>query len=677
VRADSGPEALRRLLDQDFAVILLDVRMPGMDGYETARIIRSRDKTRHTPIIFITAHTADDPIVLRAYKEGAADHMVKPFVPEILRSKVARFVELYQKSEHIRELERVAYESRLAEEKQQWELERLREELAQESQHSEVLSQRAENLSRLSNKLQEEIAERLRVEHELRDSERRFRELADSMPQIVWSSAPDGTVDYFNRRWFDYTGAPEGTGGADGWKPYVHPDDQGPSTERFAACVTSGQPFQMEMRLKGRTGAYRWHLARCVPVPDEAGTITRWYGTSTDIDEQKRTQVALEEADRHKDEFLAMLAHELRNPLAPILNGLHILKPLEEAGSLAAKTRAMMERQAEHLIRLVDDLVDVSRLVFGQIQLRPEPVTLEEVVNRALDTTRPLIDERQHVLTVTLPPQPVWLSADPVRLAQVLANLLSNAAKYTEPGGRITVTAEIEEVHNGDAPSVIVRIKDTGKGISTELLPRVFELFQQGQRTLDRSEGGLGIGLTLVRRLVELHSGRVRAASAGPGQGSEFTISLPLPTKPLAPLPPPATRPARPAMPCRILVVDDNDDGAHTLAMLLKLWGHDFRLAHDGPSAVKIADSFRPEVVLLDIGLPGMDGYEVARRLREEAGLKDVFLVAVTGYGQDDDRRRSRESGFDHHLVKPVDPEALEQLLAHFAAARGYEAAPL
>jgi signal transduction histidine kinase len=568
VRAGGGAEALRRVLEYDFAVILLDVRMPGMDGYETARLIRSREKSRHTPIIFVTAHDAAAPVVVRAYKEGAADHLVKPFVPEILRSKVARFVELYQKTEQIRALERQAYESRLDEEKQRWEVERLREELTQESRHSEVLSQRAEKLTRLSNKLQQEIDERLRVEEALRAS----------------------------------------------------------------------------------------------------------------IAEQKRTEEALKEADRHKDEFLAMLAHELRNPLAPVRNGLHILKSLEPAGSLAARTRDMIERQTDHLTRLVDDLVDVSRLTRGQIELRPEAALLEEVVTRAVETARPLIDERQHVLTVTLPPQPVWLEADAVRLAQVFANLLVNAAKYTDPGGRITVAAELEtHAGNGTPAELVVRVQDTGKGIPAELLPRIFDLFQQGERSLDRSEGGLGIGLTLVRQLVAMHGGHMQVFSDGPGRGSTFVVFLPLPKDESGrmkdepkPIPPSSLIP-HPSI--RVLVVDDNLDGANMLALLLKLWGHDHRLAHDGPGAVKTADVFRPEVVLLDIGLPGMDGYEVARRLRDEAGLKDVFLVAVTGYGQEDDLRRSRESGFDHHLVKPVDPEALEQLLAHYAASRRFEPA--
>ena len=380
--------------------------------------------------------------------------------------------------------------------------------------------------------------------------------------------------------------------------------------------------------------------------------------------ERAKAEEALREADRRKDEFLAMLAHELRNPLAPLRNALEVLKLTEAPPAILSQTREMMERQVQVMARLVEDLLDVSRITRGKIDLRREPVEVRAVVTRAVETARPLIEARGHRLSVELPAESLRVEGDPVRLAQVLSNLLNNAAKYTESGGRITLKAGAE------GGEVVLCVRDEGVGIAPELLPRVFDLFTQGNHPAALSQGGLGIGLTLVRRLVELHGGRVEAHSEGLGRGSEFVVRLPA----LAGAPaagPAGAKKAElgPASRRRVLLVDDNVDSATSLAMLLRLWGHEVRAVHDGSQALAAARAFRPDVALLDIGMPDMDGYEVARLLRTQGGLNGTAFVALTGYGQENDRRRSAEEGFQTHLVKPVDPEALRRLLEELAGA--------
>jgi CheY-like chemotaxis protein len=372
----------------------------------------------------------------------------------------------------------------------------------------------------------------------------------------------------------------------------------------------------------------------------------------------------VQEADRRKNEFLAMLAHELRNPLAPIRNAVEVMRLPGVAAPQLAWARGVIERQVQHMVRLVDDLLDVSRITRGKIRLQKEPVELTSVLARAVETSRPLIEERGHELTITPAGCPLWAQGDPVRLAQVVSNLLNNAAKYTEKGGRIWLSAAREE---GQA---VLRVRDTGMGIPVEMLGSVFELFTQADRSLDRAHGGLGIGLTLVRQLVEMHQGSVEAHSDGPGKGSEFVVRLPLMAEPAPPDRPGRSASAGPDGPSRrILIVDDHGDVAESLRTLLDLAGHQVAVAHDGAAALEAVASFRPEVVLLDIGLPGMDGYEVARRLRALPAGKALVLVATTGYGQLEDRSRSRAAGFDWHLVKPVDLEELSGVLARLAPA--------
>jgi signal transduction histidine kinase len=376
------------------------------------------------------------------------------------------------------------------------------------------------------------------------------------------------------------------------------------------------------------------------------------------------------EADRRKDEFLAMLAHELRNPLAPIRNALQVLRLRGPEASTVQWAQELIERQVQHMARLVDDLLDVSRITRGKIELRKEWVRLAAVVEQTLESIRPLISAAGHQLEVSLPEAPLWLHADPTRLAQVLANLLHNAVKYTESGGRIWLAAELPSSDQDLPQELLLRVRDSGIGIRPDVLPKVFDLFVQGDRGLDRSQGGLGIGLTLVRSLVELHGGSVQAFSSGPGMGTEFVIRLPLPPQQgIDGYLSAGETVGAAARALRVLIVDDNHDAASSLAMLLRLWGHEVEIAHDGPTALDRARGRQAEVVLLDIGLPGMDGYEVARRLCEIAGMETVRLVAMTGYGQQDDRRRSREAGFENHLVKPVDPAELRQLLTQPARA--------
>ena len=367
---------------------------------------------------------------------------------------------------------------------------------------------------------------------------------------------------------------------------------------------------------------------------------------------------ALADLDRRKDEFLAMLSHELRNPLAPISNAVHMLRLQKNEDPVQRQARTIIERQVGQLTHLVDELLEISRISTGRVQLRLERISVGGVVDRAIETAQPLITQRLHALTVSLPPQPIWLQADAARLEQVLVNLLTNAAKYTNEGGHIWLTVRQE----GDAAVLLVR--DTGIGIAAELLPRIFDLFTQAERSLDRSQGGLGIGLCLVQRLVDLHGGTTEVQSVL-GQGSEFVVRLPAVQSPVASSPllsSPPTQP--PGKLCRVLVVDDNVDAADSFALLLTAQGHDVRVAYDGPTALQGAHDFPPDLVLLDIGLPGLNGYEVAKRMRQQNGLETVVLVAMTGYGQETDRQHSKDAGFDHHLVKPADFATVRKILA-------------
>ena len=412
-------------------------------------------------------------------------------------------------------------------------------------------------------------------------------------------------------------------------------------------------------------GQPRYWLCSFYPVKTPNGAVLGAGAVVADIDDRKRMEEALREADRRKDQFLAMLAHELRNPLAPISNAVQIMKVQGLGGDNFDWSVKVIEGQVKHMTRMVDDLLDVSRITRGKVVLQKEPTELESVVGLAVEASRPLVEDYGHRLSVTLPDHPTTLEIDPARMAQVISNLLNNAAKYTDEEGEIALEARQE------GPEVVIRVRDNGSGIAPELLPHIFDMFTQADQTLSRSRGGLGIGLTLVRSLVEMHQGRVTAHSEGPGLGSEFTVRLPItpdagddPTADGAPDTCPSADEANPKPPRRrILVVDDNRSNANSLGVLLRALGQDVEMAYDGPSALELIRRRRPDLVLLDIGLPGMDGYEVVRRCRADDGLRRIVLVAMTGYGKEEDRRRSQEAGFNAHLVKPVDLDDLRALL--------------
>jgi two-component system CheB/CheR fusion protein len=526
-----------------------------------------------------------------------------------------------------------------------------------------VLSQQVrrtrQRLERKQRQLEQEVAQR-------RDSERIYRAIGESIDYGVWISNREGRNTYTSESFLRLVGlTPEQCSGF-GWVQLLHPDEAEATVAAWKECIKTGEFWDYEHRYRGVDG--KWHpiLGRGVPVRDERGEILCWAGINLDISRLKAVEEALREADRRKDEFLAVLAHELRNPLAPLRTALHVLRHTGLAEETFTRMRDMMERQVRQMTRLVDDLLDISRIGRGKIELRQERLDLATVIHSALETSEPLIEAGRHELTVSLPDQPLDVTGDPARLSQVLANLLNNAAKYTADGGHIRLTARRE------GNQVVVRVRDNGAGIASEVLPHVFEMFMQSGQLQDRSEGGLGIGLTLVRRLVELHGGSVTVHSNGPGTGSEFVVRLP--AAPDAPDSRPLRRqepeeekaPVSP--PRRILVVDDNRDAAESLVTLLQIAGHEVRLAHDGPRALATAREFLPDVVLLDIGMPGMSGYQVAQRIREEPELRHVTLIAQTGWGQEEDRRRAQAAGFDHYLVKPLVPRQLHELIARLPA---------
>ena len=513
-----------------------------------------------------------------------------------------------------------------------------------------------------------DITESRRSERALRESEEYFRLLVEGVEDyaifmtdragqlVSWNSGAERTLGYSEAEIV----------GQDFARIFT-PEDR-----------AEGKPAQ-ELRTaerEGRAEDERWHIRKdgsrfwasgvVSPLRDEAGALRGFAKVMRDATEPKRLQEELRrraeklvEADRQKDQFLAMLAHELRNPLAPVRNALETIR-LDADPTAIRRACELAGRQVGHMARLIDDLLDVSRITSGKIRLKSETVDLTRVLNDAIEGCRPLIEAGRHRLGVSLPPGPVFVEGDPTRLEQVFANLLNNAAKYTEPGGTIDVSAEPE------GGEVLVRVRDNGIGLGEEMLSQVFDLFAQADQSLARAQGGLGIGLTLVRSLVQMHGGGVEARSDGPGLGSEFLVRLPVSesgaSREVAPPSPQLNETAARAL--QILVVDDNVDSAVSLARVLSLWGHEARVVHDGPSAIVAATSGPTDLVLLDIGLPGMDGYQVAERLRDREGPAPLTLVALTGYSQEEDRRRSRDVGFDRHLVKPVDLDDLRDLLA-------------
>jgi PAS domain S-box-containing protein len=506
-----------------------------------------------------------------------------------------------------------------------------------------------------------DITARKRSEEALRESEARFRHLADAIPQTVWVAAPNGRTEYVNRRWTAYTGLDlDATNEPQRFAEALHPDDRRRVMERYSAALATGAIYNEEFRLRrAADGAYRWFLGRCVPIRDERGQIVRWFGTCTDIDDQKHAEEALRDADRRKDEFLAVLSHELRNPLAPIRNALQLMRMGRLEDPDLTEARDVLERQVHLLAGIVDDLLDVFRITHHKIALHREPIDLAQLIRVTAEDHRIALEGNLLKLTLDLPDEPVWVQADRTRLTQVLANLLNNAAKFTNAGDQITVQLHADPRRR----QALVSVHDTGIGIAPEVLPHVFETFAQGDDTLDRSRGGLGLGLALVKGIVQLHGGGVQALSDGLGQGTEIRFWLPLGHRPLEadgtdlPVAPSVRR-------LRILVIEDSLDTAQTMALLLRRYGHQVTTALTGLAGVEAARQERPDVILCDLGLPEMDGYEVAATLRADPELSAVRLIAISGYGQEEDRRRSEEAGFDLHLTKPVDPVELQRLLA-------------
>jgi len=500
LKARSGVEALELLLKHDVALALLDVQMPGMDGFELAELMRGTEKTRRVPIIFLTAGNADRQRRFRGYEAGAVDFLYKPIEADVLRSKADVFFELYR------------------------------------------------------------------------------------------------------------------------------------------------QRQQIDLQLKA--------LKVSAEENDRLLAESQNYAT------------ALKEADTRKDEFLATLAHELRNPLAPIRNGLQILKMSANNGETTEVVREMMTRQLSHLVHLIDDLLDVSRVSQGKISLRKQKLAIKDAVQDAIETSRPLIENAHHTLTVDMPDEALWVDADPTRMAQIIGNILNNAAKYTPEGGKIALSV----AHEGD--NVVIRVTDNGVGIPADMLSKVFDLFTQVGRNLERAQGGLGIGLALVKRLMDMHDGTILAESGGVNTGTTFTLTFPLVEAGVesAKAAQPAAESAGNAQPLNVLVVDDNISSAKTTGWMLEMMGHHPNLAHDGLEALDAAKRLKPDVILLDIGLPGMNGYEVCNALRKDEAFKDTVIIAQTGWGQESDRRQAFASGFNHHLVKPVNFEEFSRLFANLHA---------
>ncbi len=499
-------------------------------------------------------------------------------------------------------------------------------------------------------------------EHEAQEiiqrSEERFRMLADNMSQMAYVADAQGTVIWLNRRWIDYTGLDVADMDNGGWDRVVAPEHRQVMRRTFAEARQHGTTWEQVFRLRSVTGEYRWFLSRSVPITDDQGRVERWFGTNTDITAQKQAEEALEETALHKDHFLATLAHELRNPLAPLRSGLQLMELDPDDPVTMESIRAMMVRQLDHLVRLVDDLMDLSRISRGKIQLVSEQVDLATVLATAIESSRPLIDRKGHDLNITATTGPVMVQGDPARLTQVVANLLNNAAKYTPDGGRIEVALDRLD---GQAR---ITVKDNGIGIDPEALPHVFDMFAQVSSTRqDGHDGGLGIGLHIVQRIMHLHGGRIEGRSQGHGKGSEFTMSLPLAATP-EPVPHSAPAPVpQGTTPCRVLVVDDNQDAAFSMSILLRKMGHTVEVAHDGLQAVERVRSFRPQVVLMDIGMPNMNGYEACTAIRATEEGRGIRIIALSGWGQEEDRRKSAEAGFDQHVVKPIDRSILMRLM--------------
>jgi len=656
VFARSGSDALREVLRREFAVILLDVNMPDMDGFETAALIRGYKRAAHTPIIFVTAY-ADEMQTSRGYALGAVDYILTPVVPEVLRSKVKVFVELHSMQRQLRRQsnERIALAAA---------------EAAQVAAEKNIA--RSDFLSNASRVLSASL--------EIEVGKRRLLELvvpqvADSAALLLQSGDP-GDVQVsccvlnaggpvFSQCAIEQLPPPIRDALSAAVRNRGAARDVAPPAQNrraFAVPLIIGErplgAMWVRLTVDGENESLLQELASHAAMAFENARL--YQSLQGEVAERQQAQALLQDANRRKDEFLAMLSHELRNPLAPIRNAVEVIRLLAPSDSKLDWATDVTERQVNHLTRLIDELLDVSRISEGKIVLQTQPLDLLDVIAQSVETIRPFIDSRRHQLTKSIPEGALYLRGDFARLSQVVSNLLHNAAKYTDEGGAIELSVTI------DRGEVTLAVRDNGIGIEAELLPKVFDLFEQGNRSLDRSQGGLGVGLTLAHRLVHLHNGRIEAFSAGPGLGSEFRVILPCLTEVKHAVSSEDCVPAKASSEksCRrVLVVDDNVDAAQTVAIFLELAGHEVKAVTDGMQALESALEYRPDVIVLDIGLPGIDGFQVAQRLRNTEQTKGALLICVTGYGQDSDRQRAVEAGFDHHLVKPADPYELTRLI--------------
>jgi PAS domain S-box-containing protein len=633
VCARSGREALRTLLDRDFAAILLDVNMPDLDGFEAASLIRGRQRSAHTPIIFLTAYP-DEAQSGRGYALGAVDYMLTPVQPDVLRAKVGVFADLFRKTREI-------------------------------ARQSELLWQAEEKLRR-------------QAEEALRRADERLRLMIESVTDYaIFSIDRDGFVASWNagaERLFLYAESQIIGRPADIlWEGRVEKAAGPPSSPNDFGAASTAQGSQSLLHGEDDRWCFRKDGTRfcgnrlVTPLHDSEGRVHGSTVVVKDVTARREAESALREsearlreADRRKDEFLAVLAHELRNPLAAIASATVVA----QTPGLESKwdwCKEVIGRQVKHLTRLMDDLLDVSRITLGKIQLQRSHVDVRKVLARAIEAVQPLADAQHQQLDADAPNEPVFVYGDATRLEQVFINLLTNAVKYTPDHGRITLTAGIV------GGEVVIDVRDTGIGIDPAMLPMVFELFAQADRGPERSRGGLGIGLSLARKLAELHGGTITATSEGRGHGSTFTVRLPrvMVAMPEAPV---TRSPSQVAVPANrtVLIVDDNRDAAEALALFLQGAGYDVHAVHDGQAALDAADQQLPDVVLLDLGLPLLDGYQVAERLRLRPAGRGVRLIAVSGYGQEQDRRRTASAGFEHHLVKPIDYNALLSLLGQW-----------
>jgi PAS domain S-box-containing protein len=643
IKAQTAEEALLAILQNEFAAIVLDIKMPGTSGLELARLIKQRKRSEHVPILFLTAHSLDEKEVLQAYGVGGVDFLNKPINPDILRSKIAVFANLFRTTRALASA-----------------VEALNAEVADRQQAQEQLRQAKDQLE---SRVLERTSELARANREVRDNEERLR-LALAVAQVAtwewdlatcrmrWSADPEIVFGF----------PPGGFGPNSQISHAIHPDDKGVIEDALQRAMQSGE-FEAEYRAVRPDGSVVWIADRGRVVHDTNSSPTRIVGVSVDLTRRKRLEEALLESDRRKNEFLATLAHELRNPLAPVR---YAAKVLDLKGPTNRETQwavQLIERQTKHMARLIDDLLDISRISRNTLELRKESVELAAVIATAVETAHPYMKRDGHELFVSIPSEPIYIVADPVRLAQVFSNLLDNAAKYSKHlngGGKIWLTA----VQAGAYATVSV--KDTGIGLAPEMLPKIFDMFTQVGRSIRQSEGGLGIGLSLAKRLVEMHGGNIEVSSEGLGKGSEFIVRIPLARRSQEESTAPAdVLPAaeQPVSQRRILIADDNRDVVETFEVMLQTLGYEVQTALDGFEALEKAEQFQPHAIVLDIGMPKLDGYETAKRIRQRPWGQDVVLVAVTGWGNENDKLKSADAGFNMHLVKPIDATTLLQYL--------------